>query len=249
MTQDCLICKAKFEALNSQKTCSEQCRISHRKNRRKKSDENVTVTRICKFCGESFKARRYKSKAFCNRSCASKHYIQNGTYDKWKACNPTLGRIVPPEQIEQQKNTMIQKYGVVCGYHLSKARRISKQQQLIYDIVKNIDKTALMEKIVPFSKYFADILMPEKRKIIEYNGDYWHCNPKKYDADYFNKKIKKYAKDIWENDLQRRKSLENLGYSVLCIWESDFINNRQHVEHQIKEFISDQPNPVTNIRI
>ena len=80
--------------------------------------------------------------------------------------------------------------------------------------------------------------MLDKKKIIEYNGDYWHCNPRKYSADYFNEKIKKYAKDIWENDLQRQKSLEKLGYSVLCIWESDFINNRELMEWQIKEFVT-----------
>ena len=249
MTQDCLVCKTKFESSNFQKTCSQRCRILHRKNRRKKSDENITVIIDCKLCNKSFKARRYKKRTFCNRSCASKFHIQNGTYDKWKSCKPTLGRRVTVDQIERQKNTMIRKYGVSCGYNLSKARRISKQQKIIYAIVKEIDQTALIEKLVPKSKYFADIILLDKKKIIEYNGDYWHCNPKKYSYDYFNKKIKKYAKDIWENDLQRRKSLENLGYSILCIWESDFINNKQHVEHQIKEFISDQPNPVTNIRI
>lgn len=239
MTKDCLVCKTKFDSSNSQKTCSEQCRILHRKILRKKSDENVTVRRICKFCGEPFKARRYKSKAFCNRSCASKYYIQNGTYDKWKACNPTLGRIVPLEQIERQKNTMIQKYGVACGYHLSKARRISKQQQLIYDIVKNIDETALMEKIVPYSKYFADILLINRKKIIEYNGDYWHCNPNKYAPDYFNKKTGKYAKDVWKADTERRNNLQKMGYSILCIWESDFLKNKELVEKKIMEFINE----------
>ena len=233
----CIICNKEFKISRSNKTCSEICRITHRKNTRKLSDDNITVIRLCIFCTGSFKAKRYKPKAFCNKSCASKFHIKDGTYDKWKACKPTLGRRMPAAQIEKQRNTMIRKYGVSCGYNLSKARRISKQQKIIYAIVKEIDQTALIEKLVPKSKYFADIILLDKKKIIEYNGDYWHCNPKKYDADYFNKKIKKYAKDIWENDLQRRKSLEKLGYSVLCIWESDFINNREPVERQIKEFI------------
>ena len=197
------------------------------------------MTRACKFCGEPFKARRYKSKAFCNRSCASKHYIQDGTYDKWKACNPTLGRVVPQEQIKRQKDTMIEKYGVVCGYHLAKARRISKQQHLIYDIVKKIDEMALMEKNVPLSKYFADILLLDRKKIIEYNGDYWHCNPSKYAADYVNKKTGKLASDVWKADAERRNNLEKMGYSILCIWESDFLKNKKIVEQKIMEFINE----------
>ena len=238
MNHECIICHTNLKTSQSHKTCSKVCHIKHRKNIRKLSDDNVTVERSCNFCKKSFKAKRYKSKSFCNRSCASKFYIQNGTYDKWKQCKPTLGRKVPVDQIQRQKNTMIRKHGVTCGYNLSKARRISKQQKIIYAIVKEIDQTALIEKLVPKSKYFADIILLDKKKIIEYNGDYWHCNPRKYSADYFNKKIKKYAKDIWDNDLQRRKSLENLGYSILCIWESDFINNRELMEWQIKEFVT-----------
>lgn len=238
MKLQCVICYEEFQCARIAKVCSNICRLKQRKNTRKLSDDNIIVTRLCSFCGEIFKAKRYKTKAFCNRSCASKFYVKDGTYDKWKACRPTLGRRVPATQIEQQRNTMIRKHGVSCGYNLSKARRISKQQSIIYKIVKEIDQTAIIEKLVPKSKYFADIILLDKKKIIEYNGDYWHCNPRKYSADYFNKKIKKYAKDIWENDLQRRKSLENLGYSVLCIWEYDFINNRELMEWQIKEFVT-----------
>ena len=234
----CVICYEEFESARIAKTCSDNCRLKRHKNTRKLSDGNIIVTRLCRLCGESFNAKRYKTKSFCNRSCASKFHIQNGTYDKWKACKPMLGRQVTADQIERQKNTMIRKYGVSCGYNLSKARRISKQQTVIYAIVKEIDQTALIEKLVPKSKYFADIILFDKKKIIEYNGDYWHCNPKKYMPDYFNKKTKKYAKDIWENDLKRRTSLEKLGYSILCIWESDFIDSRELVEYHIKQFVT-----------
>ena len=38
--------------------------------------------------------------------------------------------------------------------------------------------------------YFCDFVVPELKLCIEYFGDYWHCNPKKYDANYLNKKKK-----------------------------------------------------------
>jgi hypothetical protein len=31
------------------------------------------------------------------------------------------------------------------------------------------------------SKIF-DVYLPQYNLLIEYNGDYWHCNPKKYNA-------------------------------------------------------------------
>jgi hypothetical protein len=38
------------------------------------------------------------------------------------------------------------------------------------------------------------------KKIIEFNGDYWHCNPSIYSEDYIIKQTNKTAKQIWEHD-------------------------------------------------
>lgn len=62
---------------------------------------------------------------------------------------------------------------------------------------------------------------------IEYNGDFWHCNPEKYDKDYFNPKKKKYAFKILEDDLKRLEMLKNNQYKVLIIWESSYKNNKK----------------------
>ena len=37
-------------------------------------------------------------------------------------------------------------------------------------------------------KYYIDVFIPVKNIAIEYNGDYWHCNPEKYSSEYFHKK-------------------------------------------------------------
>lgn len=36
--------------------------------------------------------------------------------------------------------------------------------------------------------------------VIEYFGDYWHCNPAIYGKDFYNKSIKKTAAEKWEAD-------------------------------------------------
>lgn len=64
-----------------------------------------------------------------------------------------------------------------------------------------------------------------KKKIIEFNGDYWHCNPSLYKSDFFNKSIGKYAKDIWEKDENKRLCAINNGYKILTIWELDYNQN------------------------
>lgn len=71
-----------------------------------------------------------------------------------------------------------------------------------------------------------DIYIPDLNMLIEYNGDYWHCNPKKYKADYFNIKVNMTAKEIWARDAAKEKLALKYGYNFLTIWESDYRNNR-----------------------
>lgn len=56
------------------------------------------------------------------------------------------------------------------------------------------------------------------------DGDYWHANPNKYDSE---KKIfgKFQAKDIWAKDLRIIHELNQSGYQVIRIWESDIKKN------------------------
>lgn len=74
------------------------------------------------------------------------------------------------------------------------------------------------------SKYTVDYLNEDKKRVIEIHGDYWHCNPKLYKESYFNKSIGMTAKQKWDYDFNRQKHLEDLGYSVQILWESDIKN-------------------------
>lgn len=73
----------------------------------------------------------------------------------------------------------------------------------------------------------CDIFLPKLNLIIEYYGDYWHCNPKKYNGDYFNKKKNLPAKKIWEYDKNRLELIRTYGYNLEVVWESDFKNNNK----------------------
>jgi len=76
-----------------------------------------------------------------------------------------------------------------------------------------------------------------EKKIIEYNGDYWHCNPNKYDKYHYHKRKHKYAHDIWESDSKKINYAGRLGYIVLVIWESEWKENKQQVIDKCREFL------------
>jgi G:T-mismatch repair DNA endonuclease (very short patch repair protein) len=59
--------------------------------------------------------------------------------------------------------------------------------------------------------------------LIEVNGDYWHCNPKKYKVDEsvkFPGGVKRVI-DIWKKDENKKSKAEKEGYKVIYIWEDE----------------------------
>lgn len=74
--------------------------------------------------------------------------------------------------------------------------------------------------------------------IIEFNGDYYHCNPmlSPYsNPDYFNKVKKKTSKEIWEQDNIKNSLAESKGFFVHVVWESDWKTNKESCLQKIKE--------------
>lgn len=75
------------------------------------------------------------------------------------------------------------------------------------------------------------------KRIIEFQGDYWHCNPKKYKEDYYNTRFKLYARDVWEKDKYKKSVAESFGYEVLYIWECEYHENPTETINKCLEFL------------
>jgi hypothetical protein len=87
--------------------------------------------------------------------------------------------------------------------------------------------------------YMFDFCVPEINKIIEFNGDYWHCNPMTYSEDYIHDRIGLSAKEIWDNDRIKIDFIEKMNYSVFTVWESDYINQPDIVLKQCLTFLEE----------
>jgi G:T-mismatch repair DNA endonuclease (very short patch repair protein) len=112
----------------------------------------------------------------------------------------------------------------------------------LIDVAKllNIDTDILHGKNEKFIKtndgnaYKYDLTFNSIKKIIEFNGDYWHCNPNLYSYEYINKVKMISASDIWEYDRSKIAAANKHGYEVLTIWELDY---RKDPKSQIKKCI------------
>jgi len=83
------------------------------------------------------------------------------------------------------------------------------------------------------NKKIYDIYIPKLKMLIEFNGDYWHCNPKRYSSDYFNVKRNMTAQEIWKKDAIKEALAINEGFNFLTIWESDYRKNKKIIFKKI----------------
>jgi G:T-mismatch repair DNA endonuclease (very short patch repair protein) len=110
----------------------------------------------------------------------------------------------------------------------------SKNEKVIIEIIKKLGYKAIQSYRVDTK--ICDIFIPDLNLIIEYFGDYWHCNPIKYDTNYFNKKKNKFAWELWEYDKSKLDLIKSCGYNVEVIWEKQFRNNEQIIENLISKY-------------
>jgi hypothetical protein len=110
----------------------------------------------------------------------------------------------------------------------------SKKEKEIFDEIKTLGYT--IKQSYRVDTKICDLFVPKLNLIIEYFGDYWHCNPKKYDNSYFNKKKNQTAKEIWEYDKNKLELIRNYGYNLEVVWENDLKNNNKIILNIINKY-------------
>jgi G:T-mismatch repair DNA endonuclease (very short patch repair protein) len=84
-----------------------------------------------------------------------------------------------------------------------------------------------------------DIYIPSRKLAIEFNGDYWHMNPRLYDEIYYNSQSQCTAKEKWEYDKLKQEECQDLGIKLIVVWEYDWIHSQDNVKSMlIHEFTS-----------
>ena len=126
---------------------------------------------------------------------------------------------------------------------LKETRRKGKIKSVITskkekEIIKEISKIGYKSKqSFKVDTKICDIYIEELNLIIEYFGDYWHCNPKKYEENYFNQKKNMSAKEIWDYDSKKIDLIKSYGYNLIVIWESDLENDNKLINKLIENYV------------
>ena len=209
----CIICKKEFtrKAKNA-KSCSNECREKHRRNRHKKCREKKERIIKCIYCQKEHRTyKRYTR--FCSRSCGSKWIIENtNKFDKWINSDTKYS-------VSRNERELLSLIKMTFNKH---------------NITSHNKANIKVNNVL----YKPDILINDKI-VIEYYGDYWHMNPLCYNKDDYNKNKKKYASDIWKYDNDRKITLEHKGYNIIIVWENDYKTNKQEIVKALFEQIED----------
>ena len=144
-----------------------------------------------------------------------------------------FGRRLSEESLAKQKRTLLQNHGVTNAYFLSKHRTVSKAQGEILSHMTGTLPGFNFEGEKFFSsgshRYYIDIFSEPLKMIVEFNGDYWHCNPLYYSASFVHPKKGKTASEIWHEDKKRMTALEENGYRTFTVWENEYSRDRSGV--------------------
>lgn len=94
----------------------------------------------------------------------------------------------------------------------------------LYGVKENkwLDSLNCINRQVKIDKYVVDGYDPLTKTIYEFNGDFWHGNPKKYKPSDINNINGKTFGELYRMTIEKKENLERLGYKVISIWESDF---------------------------
>jgi hypothetical protein len=215
-----------------------------------------------KFCvnKKSLLNRNLKKKSIC-KPCSLKMQVGSGNpfYNK-KHTKETINKISKTktgvstsDHMKQEKyREMVRKVALktFSNPELKKKLSLSLKERIAKGELKSYNRSKAEDELISYlrsiglevipnflieSKIF-DLYIPKFNLLIEYNGDYWHCNPKKYQPNYINKKKNKTAKEIWEYDKNKIDLARKNNYSYEVIWELDYKKDKSILKNIITKY-------------
>jgi len=206
--------------------------------------------------GERWNKRILNARSSSKRSLEYwlKHYPKEEAVEKLR------------EYQARDKNWYLTMFGAVDGnqrYHNAKEKRflglaknaglfVSVGQKKLEEYVKGITGEAVLghkdmyfvslkgddRRLLGQECIYPDIIIPSKKIIIEYFGDFWHGSPAAFqDEDKIHPVINDTISNIRSRDENKRKILEQYGFKYIVVWESEWTNTRLDVEEKLKKII------------
>jgi len=212
----CKFCQLEFKHKNKHaKYCSQKCT---------KEDSKKGTTGICSNCQGEFYVVAYKintrkaKKLFCCWDCHMEHQRNRRPIRVCVHCQKEFKkRCRKDAKFCSSKCRLESDYNI---YQLAAMRKkqaqknINKLERCGYELLTQLG-IRFEPQFVFCRRYVADAYLPDYNIIVQFDGDYWHGNIKRFPSlSDFQKKVQ--ANDAKSDELARAEGLK-----VLRIWESE----------------------------
>jgi hypothetical protein len=204
-------------------------------------------TSLCKPCsfelqkgeGNPFYGKTHKKESIKKISKSRKG---KGTGNSNSMSNPIWRKKASDNLKKKWGSGELEKTRKLMSEHMKKTIKLGKIKSGITSKKEKEIIQFLKEHNIPSTQSYrvdtkiCDIYIPSLNLIIEYFGDYWHCNPNKYNEDYFNQKKNMSAKEIWNYDKMKIDLIINYGYNLEVIWETELKSNNNKIITILKKY-------------
>jgi very-short-patch-repair endonuclease len=115
----------------------------------------------------------------------------------------------------------------------------------IYEILENKEHIYFAElnnefgKQTPTSYTFYDFVDTKNKKVIEFNGDTFHANPKVFtENSHPNPFTDETALSIWNKDEYKINLIKDCGFDVLIVWEQEYLHDKVDIINKCINFLN-----------
>ncbi len=123
-------------------------------------------------------------------------------------------------------------------------------QEMFWKIYENFNRNnvkfeELNGEVIRYDKdnkkhYRYDYVDFTSKKVLEFNGDFWHCNPNKYNENFINTITNLKASDVWKHDEMKINWIKNRDYKVMVIWESQYKKDKEATIKKCINFLKEE---------
>jgi hypothetical protein len=223
----CFSCSTKWHAVNTDRveraqTTNKQ-RLAENPNHQLRPNQLQYHLNKGLSLEEAKAAQKVRQTTFNRAICIEKHGLEEGMVVWQRRQNDWLNSL--------------KKSGMYLG-----VSKVSKE--LIAAVAEHVTGLTTEHTVRLGPKKWAkvDCIHTDKRKVLEFYGDYWHGNPNIYGADDLIKGWDDVMPvcERWEADKIRQQNIESVGYKMFIVWEKDFTTNREEtINACVKFFLED----------
>ena len=145
---------------------------------------------------------------------------------------PCFGRTGAKHPMFGKKHTDEALRKISSAWHLTQPTYRSKPEIELEEFCKTL---ASVKHSVHIGRWNVDVKFDDVQLIVEMFGDWWHMNPQKYADSDVNVVTKKQASFVWERDARKLSELQEHGWTVEVVWESEWKKTKEACMKRIKD--------------